>query len=365
MRLLVNALSARLGGGQTYLREWLRRTPSSVQVYLLCSTPQAFNDLPTQVTLIAKPALVNPFLRAAWERISLGALTRALAVDLAYFPGGVIACRMPCPTALAFQNMLPFDEAQRARYGFGYRRFRDWHLKRAMARSMRQADQVIFLSRFARDAIHARGIMPKREALIPHGVDARFFAPSPLMLPELTPLGYDLYVSTIDHYKAQIELVQAYAKLPNPLKLVLAGASYAPYLSALQQEISRLQLGERVMILGNVPHETLPALYQNARLNLFASRTENCPNILLEIMASGRPALVSNRGPMPEIGGDTVTYFDPDDVSSIASVWRQALQHLETHERKAQGAVERAQNFSWEQTARDTWQTLEAASRAA
>ena len=47
-------------------------------------------------------------------------------------------------------------------------------------------------------------------------------------------------------------------------------------------------------------------------------KVKNCPNILLEAMASGKAILCSNFNPMPEFGGKAVEYFDPSNIHDIA-----------------------------------------------
>lgn len=379
MRILVNALSARLGGGQTYLLNLLHRVPQDAdwKVFLLCPDNLDLRGLPENVERVeAGLVLDNPFRRAIWERFNLGRLASGLGVDLLFCPGGLLPGGALPPilkTAVTFQNMLPFDLEQRKRYPFGYRRLRDWLLERGLASSMRKADLVIFISRHAQDFIqHRLGSLQGKSVVIPHGIDARFFPPAnpPLTLPSDAPSGdYFLYVSFIDHYKSQIEVVRAFAQVRQlsgtQASLLLVGAENPPYGQALRREIDSLKLDGVVRVAGNLPHHELPALYQHARINLFASCTENCPNILLEMMASGRPALVSGRGPMPEFGGQAVSYFDPGNVSQLVERWIALLAEPERGEAMAQRAMERVAAMQWERTADSTWDAMDEIVRAA
>lgn len=369
MRVLVNGFSARLGGGQTYLLNLLRRVPQHAgwKIFLLCSDSLDLTGLPENVERVESGLkLDNPFCRAIWECFNLGKLASRLGADLLFCPGGLLPPGSLPPglkTAVTFQNMLPFDKAQRKRYPLGYRRLRDWLLERGLSSAMRKADLVIFISRFAQEFIQNKlGHLAGRIVVIPHGIDARFFpdADKPLSLPDGVPSGeYFLYVSFIDHYKSQIEVVRAFAQVRKLSKtqanLLLLGAENPPYGEALRHEIDSLKLGESVKVLGNLPHHDLPALYQHARINLFASCTENCPNILLEMMASGRPALVSDRGPMPEFAGQTVTYFDPENVVQLVERWLSLLSDLEQGNRLASAAIDRVFTMQWEQTSSSTW----------
>ena len=379
MRVLINGLSARLGGGQTYLLNLLRRVPQHAdwRVFLLCPDSLDLTGLPGNVERVENDLkLDNPFRRAIWERFNLGKLASKLDADLLFCPGGLLppgSLPAGLKTAVTFQNMLPFDKTQRTRYPLGYRRLRDWLLERGLSSSMRRADLVIFISRFAQEFIQAElGHLAGRSVVIPHGIDPRFFpdADNPLPLPAGVPTGeYFLYVSFIDHYKSQIEVVRAFAQVRQLSKsgasLLLIGAENPPYGEALRGEIDSLKLGETVKVMGNLPHHDLPALYQHARINLFASCIENCPNILLEIMASGRPALVSDRGPMPEFGGQGVSYFDPENITQLVERWMTLLSEPEQGKRLAECARERVSVMSWEHTAALTWGAMDELVRSA
>ncbi|TSA58751.1 MAG: glycosyltransferase, partial [Sediminibacterium sp.] len=172
---------------------------------------------------------------------------------------------------------------------------------------------------------------------------------------------YFLYVSWIDHYKAQLELVRGfnlYYQRGGKEKLLFVGAEYSLYADLVRQEIVNLGLLESVKLIGNVPHEELPAAYQNARINIFASFTENCPNILLEMMASGRPALVSNYGPMPEFGRDAVEYFDSASPEAFAMQLSKLAGDNTLQSHLANAATKEAEKYTWEHAAQLTWNAI-------
>jgi glycosyltransferase involved in cell wall biosynthesis len=369
MRILINALSARLGGGQTYLLNLLKHVPQEdgLQVAVIVQPTFHLTELPSNVTLIKQAALENPWKRTVWEEMQLPALLREYDAELFFSPGGLLPRSLPghILTAVTFQNMLPFDHVQRKKYPFGYRRLRDWLLERGLSSSMRRADLVIFISEFARDFIrHELGQLQGQSVVAPHGIHPSFRAGSGVPLPRpawLPKEEYFLYVSFIDHYKAQLEVVRGfslYHMRGGKGKLVLAGPEYRPYGDLVRQEIAQLGLADWVLMVGNVPHGELPAAYQNAKINVFASHTENCPNILLEMMASGRPALVSRRGPMPEFGKDAVEYFDPSDPEDFALHLAGLAADEERQHSLAKAALEQVSGYTWEQAASVTWRAL-------
>ncbi len=79
---------------------------------------------------------------------------------------------------------------------------------------MHEADLVIFISEFARQFIEKLDTCPiNKMAIIPHGVDRIFVRDTgkPSSLPDwFIKEDYMLYVSSIDVYKSQCEVIEAY-----------------------------------------------------------------------------------------------------------------------------------------------------------
>jgi glycosyltransferase involved in cell wall biosynthesis len=371
MRVLVNALSARLGGGQTYVMNLVRFLPEGVPVEIFIVAPDSLN-LPVNRKNIKRIAVRwpvgNPIMRAVWERLCLPKLARQIKADVFYAPGGLIGASMPngCKNVTMFRNMLPFS-TEHGKYPLGYMRLRHWILKRLMLRSMRRADLVIFISQYAKGIIEQqiRGGL-KRTAIIPHGIGPEFRVPATgNSLPTDGSQGgpYILYVSNLDFYKSQLEVTRAYALLKQRRKttekLVFVGTESPQYGRMVRREIQRLGLGDDVLIKGQVPYAEMPLLYQHAVVNLFASKCENCPNILLEAMAAGRPVVVSNLPPMPEFAGEAAVYFDPARPEELAKQLACILSDPAQHTELAEKARERSLLFDWESVACETWRAIE------
>ena len=365
--MLIDALSARRGGGQTYLRNLLTRLPPKepAQIYVLAQ-PELEAELTHDRVRVVQPTwpMHNGLLLSIWKKLFLRGYAEKLGASLIFFPGGIVGAAIPAGarSATMFRNVIPFDMAQRRRYGLSYQRLRNWLLERVMLKGMLDADRVIFLSDYGRSLIekHA-GHAITGAVTIPHGVSDAFRAggPRPAWLPD-TP--YVLYVSTFEPYKAQVEVVQAFARVikewKQPLSLVLLGYQHTRYGERVQREIAALGLTDRVIIPGNRPYAELPAANQHALVAIFASEAENCPNVLLESMAAGKPILCSSRPPMPEFGGDAVWYFEPSNVDELGSQLTRLLRESDTRAALAARASERSRRYDWNETARKTWSAL-------
>jgi glycosyltransferase involved in cell wall biosynthesis len=117
-------------------------------------------------------------------------------------------------------------------------------------------------------------------------------------------------------------------------------------------------LGEEVLLLGDIPYHELPAYYQHAKLNIFASSCENCPNILLEALASGRPLLSSSYPPMPDFAGEAAIYFDPYEPENLADKLSLILDDGALQQRMGRLALNKSREFDLQESAARTWQAL-------
>lgn len=364
MKILINAANARLGGGQTYIRNLLRHIPDRPELDILIIAPAGFQvpSHPALRRLDIRSKLDNPIRRTAWERFRLPGLLKRLDIDVLFCPGGVVTTpnwgRYKIVTM--FRNMMPFDQATVNRLPWGLQRLRNVVLRRVMLRSMANADLTIFISDYARCLIE-RLTSIRRAVTIPHGIASAFrTADKQMARPGRLPSGeYLLYVSRFDVYKHHYEVVTAYASLPDVLqrkyRLVLIGETNLSEAPRVDQLIEHFGLRDRVLVLGAVAYEELPSYYSHAALNIFASSCENCPNILLEALGAGRPLISSDVLPMPEFGGEAAVYFSPFDADSIQRAMVQVLTNEALAVRLARAAAQQSALYDWAVTARRTW----------
>ena len=232
-----------------------------------------------------------------------------------------------------------------------------------MLRSMQKADLVIFISQFARQVIQRNLTKSLNETiLIPHGVD--FNELSALNdINHIITEPYILYPSSLDNYKSQLEVVEAYSILSKKRDLpdlVLVGShdQNRNYFNLVKDKILNTGLEEKVILTGKIDYELMPSIYRKSEMVIFASQTENCPNILLEAMSSNKFILCSNIQPMPEFAKDTVIYFNPKVPKELANKLDWALDNPQVTEHFASMAFEESKNYSWKTTSIKTWDSL-------
>lgn len=367
--IFIDALSALQGGGQTYLINLFKFMPPTILaecrviVLLPYGSDDVFRVSPDIEVVSSAYASRSVLFRLVWSTRFLPRMLRAMNADVLYCPGGFVSAFGDWKTAVAFRNMLPFSPEERKRYPLGYMRTRFAVLRWVQSRSFKRADLVIFISLFAKSVIDV--VVGKRAGnsqVIPHGISDRFRVPVGKPKSLGLPDRYVCYVSILNVYKAQIEVVKAWHLLRSRRqveeKLLLVGPSNDQYGLQVAELIRQLGLQSEVRIVGNVPYNELPGLYQGAVINLFASSCENCPNILLEALSAGRPVLSSDYQPMPEFAAEAALYFDPYSPDKLATQLERLLDDPVLQERMGRRAAVRSADFQWAESARRTWFAL-------
>ena len=367
MKLVINALSARLGGGQTYLKNLFAHLPAQPDLDIILYAQQSL-QLPED-RRIRRPTTLwstkNPILRTAWEKLVLPRVLANEKAQVLFCPGGVITSRTPigCKTVTMFRNMIPFDPVALAQIPFGFQKVRNFLLKRVMLRSMATADITIFISCHAQRLIQA--LVPVRNpVMIPHGIGPAFRTHGKdTKRPGWVPDGeYLLYVSRFESYKHQYEVALAFTQLPKELfnryKLLFVGEADNEMAIRVLELARNSNLESSIVVVGPIAYADLPGAYHHATVNLFASSCENCPNILLEALGAGRPVLSSNVMPMPEFGAGAVEYFTPTDPKSICNALVRVLEDDERSKELAALAARRSADFDWARTSRATWEQI-------
>jgi glycosyltransferase involved in cell wall biosynthesis len=369
MRIGIDASNIRAGGGVTHLVELLRAAApfahgfSSVLVWSGRSTLGRIEDRPWLVK--SHESLLDASLpcRAFWQRFRLSKLARDSDCDVLFVPGGSYAGDFR-PMVTMSQNMLPFMSRELRRYGWSRMTLKLMLLRWTQSSTFSRADGLIYLTRYARDAV-MRVIKTTcgKVTIVPHGIDSRFSHPPREQLP-INQYSADrpfriLYVSIIDMYKHQWHVVEAVSQLRKsglPVVLELVGPAYPPALKRLRQALNRMDpAGEFVRYSGAVPHAELYDHYAQADLGLFASSCETFGQILIETMSAGLPVACSNKSAMPELLGDAGLYFDPEKPDDIARALHILIESPDLRTRLSKESFERVHAYSWQRCADETF----------
>jgi glycosyltransferase involved in cell wall biosynthesis len=211
-----------------------------------------------------------------------------------------------------------------------------------------RADAIIAVSAFtASQVVALLNVSPEKVHVVHHGIRALAYRPHPRE-------KIVLNVGAVQVRKNIARLVEAFEGVDAEWRLVLAGsAGYGN--AAIQQRIAASPARERIQVLGYVTPDDLAGWYSRASVFAFPSLDEGFGMPVLEAMAAGVPVLTSNRSALPEVAGDAALLVDPEDGEALAAQLRELTRNEDLRTGLAERGLARAQEFTWEKAARETW----------
>jgi glycosyltransferase involved in cell wall biosynthesis len=172
-----------------------------------------------------------------------------------------------------------------------------------------------------------------------------------------------LTVGTIEPRKNLSLLVHAFEEVirarPNRnIQLVIAGG-HGWLAGPVFEVINNSPARDRIVLTDYLHDEELRALYASCRAFIYPSIYEGFGLPPLEAMACGAPVIASRISALSETTGGAALLFDPANTEELAqNVLRLLGDENSRHELSTAGR-RRAAEFSWEHTARLTWNVYE------
>jgi glycosyltransferase involved in cell wall biosynthesis len=370
MKIFIDALSAKAGGGITYM-QYLPNDLASVDKdndYLILISKRyqkgLIHDLPSnfhyyQVNIPSKPVVI----RLSWEQFILPFILFREHADLLYVVTETACFLSPCPVIIAIRNPNVYADFSQL-IGLGNK------MKRLIQRlitklSVRKAAKVIFVSESSmKQAIRKIPVPAPKRMVIYHGFDHSFVFQNSSLPPKLSWLGqkdFILCVSNVSRHKNCPTLIKAYSLLlmqatteQTPDLVIVGGISDQGAYKSIMHLIHENDLQQRVHLVGTVKHSTLPSIYKAAKLFVLPSLQETFGHPLIEAMASGVPIIASSIPVIQEICQEAALYFDPNNPDELRAKMEHMLSDPELREKLIQKGLERAKQFSWGKCAKQT-----------
>ena len=172
---------------------------------------------------------------------------------------------------------------------------------------------------------------------------------------------YVLAVGTLEPRKNLGRLIDAWTRLPAHVREVHTLALVGPTGWELDEVLAPVKAAkDDVRVLGFVSDDDLAAVYERCTAFCYPSLYEGFGLPVLEAMQAGAPVVCSNTSSLPEVGADAVAYVNPLDAGEIARVLERVLEDPSERTRLSAAGRERAKAFSWDVTARQTYENLRA-----
>jgi len=234
--------------------------------------------------------------------------------------------------------------------------------------ALKEARKIIAISQFTRRCLIEKYRVPEDKIeVIYHGTGTDFCIISDHNKLKKVAKKYKLdkpfllYPSALWPHKNHLTLFSALKKCKDfDGQLILTGIGINRKLG-INKAIQELALTDRVKILGFVPEEDFPYLYNLAKGLIYPSLFEGFGLPVAEAMASGCPVACSNTASLPEIAGEAGVFFDPLSPENIADAISLILHNKQIRREKTRLGLEQARRFSLEAMAEKTRHVYESA----
>jgi len=176
-----------------------------------------------------------------------------------------------------------------------------------------RADEIICDSDYERNLVDKNFLIKGNIKIIPSGVDLN-------KIRSIKPFEIDerfmLYLGRLDKYKNVQCAIRAMKYLPEDFHFYIGGAG--DQLRELERLIERLNLGERVKLLGFVPELDKYRWMKSCDVFVNLSGVEAFGITVLEALAAGAPAVVNAKGGLSEFAEkfDGVISVRPESISA-------------------------------------------------
>lgn len=296
------------------------------------------------------------------EQLKFKSIIKKQGVDLMHFPHWNIPLIYNDPYVVTIHDLIMFHYPRAGATTLGPIKFwlKDKAHRQVIRHAVKAANSIIATSDFTRQDIEKHLTIPKGKIRVVYQApfttqDLGFSVGKEEVLNKYNiDKPYLLYVGSAYPHKNLLGLLEAWKifRANNNYQLVLVGRRDYFYERVIKK-VKEEGIGD-VIFTGFVEDDELSVLYTNAYLYVFPSLYEGFGLPPLEAMSYGVPVISSNRSCLPEVLGDSVLYFDPENFEHMAVTMDKALNEKNIQMELQQNAREHFKKFSWERLAKET-----------
>lgn len=308
-------------------------------------------------------------IRLTYEYGFLPQTLKKEKLDVFHGASNLLPLRKVCPYLVSIHDMSYFVDSSR------YHKLKVMYWRLITHRTIKLADAIITDSQYSKHDILRFFDYPEDQIIVipmaPHPrfirIESKTQNPKSKIKIEQEikdfqhryklPERYILCVSTLEPGKNLVRLIQAFDLLIKgglgQYGLVLVGDKGWLY-KDIFNTIDRLGLKDRVIVTGHVSDSDLVIFYNTAKVFVMPSVNEGFGLPVLEAMACGVPVVASNTSALPEVAADAALLVNPYRVEELAEAINRIINSPSLQEDLIGKGLKRAQEFSWEDTAKKT-----------
>jgi glycosyltransferase involved in cell wall biosynthesis len=379
LKVVINAVSAKMGGAVTYLTNVLRCLPPpesgyEFDVFMPPEAAERQEGLGRNVRLVATSVgQAAWWKRIWWEQVALRRWLKRRKADVLFSTANFGMFRCPVRQILLVRNALYFSKIYQneflARHSLRFQvpfKFRRW----LICRSVRQADVVMTPTHAMLDDLRRFVEVDAKKALVnPYGAAPLDSSSSERTGVKPEPRARDdsavrlIYVSLYSEHKNLATLLRAMPLLNRNAARKFAlkttvnpGWEGAAWTVTHKEDLALARqpdVAPWVEFLGPLGQQQVQELYREGDLFVFPSLCESFGHPMVEAMAQGLPIVASDTPVNREICGEAAVYFSPlSPPDSARHIARVATDIGLRTRLVAEGARRAATRFRWSEHVR-------------
>ena len=254
-------------------------------------------------------------------------------------------------SVVTFHDLIPILAFREMRFRFSL--MMPYYTRMTWQLAARAKRIIVNSTQTRSELVRGLRVDPEKIRVVPLGVDERFKPAirKPSARPTVGFFGNYTYRKRVD------VAISTFKRISQKIDadLILAGGEIQTIYQTHFDMQELLKGVRRVELLGHVPEEQLPELYNRFHVMLFPSMYEGFGLPILEAQRSGVPVLTLRDARIPdEVRKETVVCNDVEDMAE------KALELINDNRKRAEFArrgVEYASQYSWDSTVERTLET--------
>lgn len=314
--------------------------------------------------VVIGPQARHPFLFYWWFEFRIPGILKKYKADLFLSPDGYLTLRTKVPQLAVIHDInfvhrpkdLPWLIAKYYNYFF--------------PRFARKAKRIATVSYYSKEDItRSFKVDYDKIDVVYDGVNLIF---QPITEEEKAQVrqkytggsNYFLFVGALHPRKNVSGLLKAFDAFKSinnsPMKLVVVGGKMHKT-GEIFEIFENMRYRDDVVFTGRVSTNELHHIYGAAYALTFVPFFEGFGIPIVEAMSVGVPVICSNTTSMPEVGGNAVLYADPLKYDQITDAMLKITTDDELRESLIEKGFVQKEKFSWDETARLLWMSVERA----
>ncbi|KUK97139.1 MAG: Glycosyl transferase, group 1 family protein [Methanothrix harundinacea] len=305
------------------------KTTPEIRVAFVCYSPNA-SFIRNDYRILSKHFCVDKFnYRRAWDALGMMAVIWRSDVSFSWFAGGHAFLAVLFSKILRKKAIVVaggFDVAYVPEINYGQFTL-GWHKKTFTKFALKYADIILPVSDFTKREVLFH-VKPRNVQTVYNGINSEKFMPGcekcNLVITVASGWGSVITLKGLDIF------TQIAALIPDTEFVVIG-------LSEIDMDTLKTpNLRKNIKLFGHVSQDELISWYQKAKVYCQLSYRESFGMALAEAMLCGCVPVVTERGALPEVVGDTGFYVPYGDPEATAEAIKKALKS-----EKGAGARER------------------------